>query len=333
MPNCGTQLTICDVPVRFDTYVGCTHACKYCFVQRKKSIAEGKTGEGVEALKNFIAGKRTNETKWCDWDIPLHWGGTSDPFQPAEREYRLSYECLKIFAKNQYPVIISTKGAIIGEQDYIELLNDCNCAVQISLVCPEYDVLEAGAPNFTNRLKIIESIAKHKRVIVRIQPYMPEVHTSIINSIKQFAEVGAHGVIVEGMKFAKHLPGLERVGADFCYPLSVLSPLFTELKNAAHDSGMKFYSGENRLRSMGDSPTCCGVDDMPGFKVNKFNLNHYALGDVAAPTDAMSQPGSGYCFKAFDQNTGVNAYYMQSTFTGNMLKALKKAKTDGFPVR
>lgn len=34
MPNCGSQCWLCDMPIRFDTYKGCTHGCKYCFVQR-----------------------------------------------------------------------------------------------------------------------------------------------------------------------------------------------------------------------------------------------------------------------------------------------------------
>ena len=29
----------------------------------------------VEQVKRFVSGKRTLGTNWCDWDIPLHWGG------------------------------------------------------------------------------------------------------------------------------------------------------------------------------------------------------------------------------------------------------------------
>lgn len=75
MPECGTQITICDVPVRFDTYKGCSHNCKYCFVYRKYNINNIELGEGYNSLKSWIEGKRTDVTKWCDWDIPLHWGG------------------------------------------------------------------------------------------------------------------------------------------------------------------------------------------------------------------------------------------------------------------
>ncbi len=35
MPTCGSQIVICDLPIRFDTYFGCTHQCKYCFAVKK----------------------------------------------------------------------------------------------------------------------------------------------------------------------------------------------------------------------------------------------------------------------------------------------------------
>lgn len=73
MPNCGSQCWLCDIPIRFDTYKGCSHGCKYCFVQRKNTL-EVEMGETSKALIPFIKGERTKETNWADWKIPLHWG-------------------------------------------------------------------------------------------------------------------------------------------------------------------------------------------------------------------------------------------------------------------
>ena len=144
--------------------------------------------ETVKALRSFIEGNRNNETNWCDWNIPLHWGGCSDPFQPIEKEYKSSLECLKVFAETQYPFIVSTKGRIIVEPEYLDLIKKCNCVIQISAVCSEYDKLEEGAPPFEGRLEMIKKLSEHKRTIVRIQPYMAEVHNSIMRSIKRFAD-------------------------------------------------------------------------------------------------------------------------------------------------
>lgn len=82
MPNCGSQVVLCDIPIRFDTYSGCSHGCQYCFVSHK-GVMSGRAirpEEGVKALVAFIHGKRTKETIWCDWNIPLHWGGVKRSF-------------------------------------------------------------------------------------------------------------------------------------------------------------------------------------------------------------------------------------------------------------
>lgn len=280
--------------------------CKYCFSQKKADLAVVEKGETAKALRDFIDGKRTIETNWCDWDIPLHWGGMSDPFQPAEREHKLSLECLKVFKETQYPFVVSTKGKLIAEGEYLDLIKACNCVVQISLVCPEYEQIEPGAPSFDERLEMISKISPHKRVNVRIQPYMTEVHDSIMQSLHRIAEAGAYGVVVEGMKFAKKKAGLEKVGGDWCYPADALEGRFAEIKAEAHRLGMKFYSGENRLRSMGDALCCCGIDGLEGFKGNAFNINHILNGQLEEPTESQQRKGTAHVFNSIHQAAGVS---------------------------
>lgn len=28
---CGSQAVLCEYPIRFDTFTGCSHGCKYCY--------------------------------------------------------------------------------------------------------------------------------------------------------------------------------------------------------------------------------------------------------------------------------------------------------------
>ena len=168
------------------------------------------------------------------------------------------------------------------------------------------------------RLEMIRALSKHKRTIVRIQPYMTEVHNSIMRTIEQFSECGAYGIIVEGMKFLKSKKGLVKVGGDVCYPLQVIEPRFKELKRQAHNFNMKFYSGENRLRSMGDSLCCCGIDGLDGFKYNRYNINHFQNGDVMEPTKAMRTLGSSTVFHSITQKAGDYEYFKNSIFSEEM---------------
>lgn len=213
--KCGSQIILCNLPVRFDTYRGCSHGCRYCFAQKKNDISHIERDESVDGLRSFIEGKRGNETEWCDWNIPIHWGGMSDPFQPVEKQIRASYECLKLLAETKYPFVVSTKGRLIAEPEYLDLLAQCNCVLQISMVCSKYDRLERGTPSYEERLAILKTVsARVQRTIVRIQPYMPEVFHDVMKNIPRIAEAGAYGVIVEGMKFFKAKPGMTKIGGS-----------------------------------------------------------------------------------------------------------------------
>ena len=81
MISCGIQCLVCDYPIRLDTYSGCSHACKYCFANEKKSIVNIKPLNNASCLKAFINGERTSETSFCDRGIPIHRGADFDPFQ------------------------------------------------------------------------------------------------------------------------------------------------------------------------------------------------------------------------------------------------------------
>ncbi len=327
MPKCGSQITICDLPIRFDTYKGCSHMCSYCFVKLKYDIANIERGEGAGALLNFIQGKRDNTTNWCDFNIPIHWGGVSDPFQPIEKRYKYSLEALKVFAKTQYPVVISTKGKLAAEEPYLSLLKKCNVVMQFSLLSPKYDKLEQGAPTFAERIEMIRKVApKVRRVIVRAQPFVFEVKQDILKQIPLYKAIGVYGITIEGLKYKRKRPGLVKIGGDWCYPKSKLIPAFEKIKSVCHDNGLKFYAAENRLRNMGDDLCCCGIEGLEGFVPNKYNLNHFVYDrENFKPTEAAKKPGTSMCFKAVSQNSSsINVFKTKSLC--KMMQAATKDK-------
>lgn len=254
-------------------------------------------------------------------------GGVSDPFQPCEKIYRMSYNALRVFAETKYPFIVSTKGKLIAEPEYLELIKRCNCVVQISLVCDKYDKLEIGAPTFKERLEVIRKVAPNvKRLIVRIQPYMCEVYEDVYKNLEKFKDAGAYGVIVEGMKFTTKKAGLVKVGADWTYPKKMIENDIRRLKDRAHALGLAFYSGENRTRAIGDSMCCCGVDGLDGFVPNKFNINHLIHGEDIKPTEKMKEIGTADCFKSLYQTTANGQRLNGESFYSEMLNTYREKK-------
>lgn len=327
--DCGSQAVLCEYPVRLDTYSGCSHGCKYCFARTKVDIEKVTMKNCAKQLRGFIEGKRNGVTKWCDWAIPLHWGGLSDPFQPVERRAGASLECLKIFAETKYPVIISTKGKLITEEPYLSILRECNAVVQVSMVCSSYDRMEPGAPSFEERLSMVARLAGNcRRVIVRAQPYITGVKREFLSNIPRFAKAGAHGVTVEGMKFKKGKPGLVKVRGDYCYPEDLLEAHYTLIRDACHDAGLAFFCAENRLRPMGDSPACCGCGDLPGFRGNRFNAVSLLNGIDCAPTERMKEVGTAMCFKAIHQSPGSSIELRNESFASQMAKETESYQRD-----
>ena len=327
MPKCGSQVVLCELPVRFDTYRGCSHNCSYCFVRRNADLRNPKPAETPKALKAFIEGNRTRETQWCDWEIPLHWGGMSDPFQPVELKFRNSWESLKVFADTQYPVVFSTKGYVAGMPEYLDMFKRCNAVSQVSMVSPHFDKLESGAPTFQERLEMLPGLAKNtKRLIVRISPYTLGLADDVCSHLQAFKDAGVFGIEVEAMKRANKKPGLVRVAGDWCYPIEALRKEFSQIRHEAKNIGLAFYSGENRLRGMGDDTCCCGVVGVPGFKPNRANLNRLLVGEEIEYTDRMRQEGSGGAFKTLNQTTVAERWLRNQTYA-DVMDLVAKTKT------
>lgn len=315
---CGSQVVLCEYPIRLDTYKGCSHGCRYCFAQNKTDISVVNPDNCVESLRRFIAGKRTAETNWCDWAIPLHWGGLSDPFQPAEREFGVSLKALEVFAETGYPFIVSTKGRLVVEEPYLSLLRKCNAVVQVSMVCSSYDRMEPGAPTFEERLGMVRKLSGCvRRVIVRAQPYITNVRDEFVGNLQRIAEAGAWGVTLEGMKFREGKPGLVKVRGDYCYPEETLRMHYERIRRECDRVGLHFFCAENRLRGIGESTACCGCGGLEGFVGNRHNVVSNADG-THPPTERMAREGTATCFKALHQDAGSSRALSRRSFAEQM---------------
>jgi len=294
MPQCGSHILWCNLPIRFDTYRGCSYNCLYCREHKKlRSNEQPITLEGKLALKRFIAGQRTHDTKWCDWKIPLQWGGISDPFQPYEEVKQLSHQCLKIFADTYYPVVITTKSTLISRFDYLSVLGQCNAVIQISMACEKYDRFEPYAPCFQERLRQLPLLSSNAmRVLVRVQPYIRVVKKDIIKHFRQYRDAGVYGVMVSTIALNRKRYGFVKHGDLYIYTEDTMQKDYSEIRNACHDVGLKFFCPDGRLRYLSDSKTCCGCEGMDGFNMNKVNMNYATL----AYTEKMQQPGTGEVF-------------------------------------
>ena len=115
-----------DVGFRFslNPYRGCEHGCTYCYARPTHEFIGYDAGLGFETkiavkhdapklFRKFLAREA--------WEPePIALSGVTDPYQPCEREFRLTRRCLEVAAGANQPVSVITKGAgVLRDLDLI----------------------------------------------------------------------------------------------------------------------------------------------------------------------------------------------------------------------
>jgi len=302
----NNQIYFCGVPFRLDTYSGCTHGCKYCFVRAAELTSASRDNRGqyiiaadpksvrrdlINALDTTVS-RESITIEWLRRKVPIHWGGMSDPFQPLERKFKASLEILKILSWYNYPTVISSKGIIAIEPEYLELLKQGTYAYQVSLITNDEDFihkLEPGAPSVKERLRVLETMANNGIwTAVRIQPVIPNtvVEYKAEEFIKTLSEIGVKHICPEGYKVpvraekemqyiwelcpntAKEYQynDVKSEGFEKILPSWRKWKYAKEMKQIANSYGMTYGAADNDLRDLGDVVCCCGIDNVKGFE-------------------------------------------------------------------
>ena len=115
-----------DIPFTqsINPYRGCEHGCVYCYA--RPSHAYLNLSPGLDFETRLFAKVNAAELLRAELAKPgylceaIALGANTDPYQPIEREYRITRSILDVLAEHDHPVAIVTKNAMV-ERD-IDLL-------------------------------------------------------------------------------------------------------------------------------------------------------------------------------------------------------------------
>ena len=193
-----------DIPFRFsiNPYRGCAHGCGYCYARPTHEYLGLSGGLDFETkifvkedapalLRDFLA-----RPQWTP--EPIVMSGVTDPYQPAEREYRITRGCLEVMLEARQPVGLITKNALIVRD--LDLLREL-AALQLVHVAVSITTLDAGLarelePRTSSprgRLRAVRALAD-AGVPVRVMtaPIIPGLNDSEIPALlAAAAEAGA----------------------------------------------------------------------------------------------------------------------------------------------
>jgi DNA repair photolyase len=157
-------------------YVGCSHSCRYCYAafMRRFTGHKEKWGEFVDVKVNVpdllaieIKKKRMGRV-WVS--------GVCDPYQAAEKKYKLTARCLEILLEHQWPVTIQTKSSLVlRDIEILEKFRDIEVGFSITTADEKIrEIFEPGASPIKERIRALDVL--HSRGIqtfVMIAPILP----------------------------------------------------------------------------------------------------------------------------------------------------------------
>jgi DNA repair photolyase len=191
-------------------YNGCQFGCIYCDSRSAKYHLPAEFETTVLVKKNIGAmlDRRLSRARTLLPDV-TGTGGTTDPYQPAEKKYENTRQCLQVLNKHRYPVLIGTKSNLVLRD--LELLdkiggnNWCTVGITITTTVPEKArFLETSAPSPEVRLATIRTIkeqAKHVQAgvwLIPVVPFLTDSEDDLESLVRASKEASADFILFGG---------------------------------------------------------------------------------------------------------------------------------------
>ena len=128
-----TKSGIETVDYAINPYVGCEHACVYCYATFMKRFTGHKEAWGtfvdVKVNAAEVLARQLRRAKPANITLST----VTDAYQPLEEEYGLTRACLEVLVHHDFPVSILTKSALVlHDLDLIVRLKDAKVAFTIT---------------------------------------------------------------------------------------------------------------------------------------------------------------------------------------------------------
>jgi len=160
--NVLTKSKLPEVDYCINPYVGCLHACVYCyasFMKRFTGHLEDECGEFVDVKVNApdVLKKEITPRKKRG---PILLGSVTDAYQPIEARYKITRKLLSILAEHDFSVSILTKSKLVTRDiDVLSKIEDCEVGLTITSLSEQASrILEPRAATPIERLDALKSL-------------------------------------------------------------------------------------------------------------------------------------------------------------------------------
>ena len=194
-------------------YNGCSHGCSYCYARPSHAYLGLSPGLDFESRIFF----KPDAARLLEQELSarkyvckrIHIGGNTDPYQPDERELKITRSVLKVAARFNQPVSVITKSSLITRD--LDILGPMGCdrlaTAFVSITTLDRGLARAMEPRASTPARRLEAISRLAEagvpVGVGFAPVIPGLNDHELESV---LEAAAKAGAVTAMYVTLRLP-------------------------------------------------------------------------------------------------------------------------------
>lgn len=275
-------------------YRGCEHGCIYCFARPTHAFLGHSPGldfetklyakvNAAELLERELANPR-----YVPKVIAL--GTVTDPYQPIEREYRITRSILEVLERAQHPVGIVTKSAgVVRDLDILQRMAKralIKVAISVTTLDPRIArKMEPRAATPPKRLEAMRLLSEAGvPTVAMVAPIVPALNDSEIERILETAHAaGARDAGYVLLRLPLELKELFREWLETDFPDRAARVI--NILRSMH--GGRDYTAEFGLRQRGMGPYAEQIATRFRLALDRLEMNKYRL---ELRTDLFKRP-------------------------------------------
>ncbi len=278
-------------------YRGCEHGCSYCFA--RPTHAYMGLSPGLDFETRLFVKPNAAELLERELGAPSYQpktiaiGTNTDPYQPIEREHRITRQILEVLAKTGHPVGIVTKSALVTRDIDILAPMAAQGLAKVAISVTTLDrrtarAMEPRASTPGRRLDAIRQLAEAGIPTgVMVAPIVPVITDSEIERILEAAH--AAGATEAGYVLLRLPLEVSEVFRDFL--LRAFPDRYRHVMNVLRSMrGGKDYDAEWGKRMRGTGPYAWQIGRRFEMAAKRIGLNKHR---VKLTTEHFRKPANG----------------------------------------
>ena len=269
-----------DIPFTqsINPYRGCEHGCVYCYA--RPSHAYLNLSPGLDFETRLFAKTNAAELLLAELGRPgytcdcITIGANTDPYQPVEREWKVTRSILEVLAACNHPCAIITKNAMVERDlDILAPMAAKNLVqVYISVTTLDHDIARRMEPRASAPARRIEAVRRLTKAGVpagvMVAPVVPFLTDSGIEAVLEAAhEAGADRAGYTLMRLPWEVKDLFKDWLEHNFPLK-----------AAHVMSRVRDMREGRENDPDFGSRMRGAGEMADLLSKRFNMACHRLG-------------------------------------------------------